>query len=317
MKNAITILVVVVILALLGYGIYALNIRTGSPSGTATSTTTGDQANAFPDAAKGGTENGTSTASNTAASAEQSEVVIGKSVEGRDILAYNYGTGDTRVLFVGGIHGGYSWVATQVAFQAMDYFKENPSVIPSNIKVTVIPNLNPDGLFDAVNKEGRFVKADVTTSQTALVASRFNANKVDLSRNFDCNWKEAATWQTKTVSGGTAPFSEPESLAIKNYVESHKISAAVVWYSSAGGVYSSSCGNGIIPETKTITEIYAKASGYTAHQSFDAYTTTGDIVNWLAKVNVPAISVLLKTHSSSDWNENKKGIDALLSHYAK
>lgn len=313
MKNAITILVVVVILALLGYGIYALNTGTGSPSGAATSTPTGEEGSAFPDAAKGGTEIGTSTASNT----EPSEVVIGKSVEGRDIVAYNYGTGDTRVLFIGGIHGGYSWVAADVAFRTMDYLKENPSVIPANVKVTVIPNLNPDGLFDAVNKEGRFVKADVTTSQTALVASRFNANKVDLSRNFDCNWKAVGTWQTKPVSGGTAAFSEPESMAIKNYVEAHNISAAVVWYSSAGGVYSSSCGSGIIPETKIITDIYAKASGYTAHQSFDAYTTTGDIVSWLAKMNIPAISVLLKTHTSADWAENKKGIDALLSHYAK
>ncbi len=316
MKNAITILVVVVILAVLGYGIYALNTGTGSPAENATSTANGQPDNSLPDAAKGAPTTGTST-SNTSANAEPSEMVIGKSVEGRDIVAYNFGTGDTQVLFIGGIHGGYSWVAADVAFKAIDYFKENPSVIPANVKVTVIPNLNPDGLFDAVNKEGRFVKADVTTSQTALVASRFNANKVDLSRNFDCNWKATGTWQTKAVSGGTAAFSEPESLAIKNYVEAHNISAAVVWYSSAGGVYASSCGSGILPETKTITDIYANASGYTAHQTFDAYTTTGDIVNWLAKANVPAISVLLKTHTSADWSENKKGIDALLSHYAK
>jgi len=36
---------------------------------------------------------------------EGSEVVIGQSVEGRDITAYNYGEGDTQILFVGGIHG--------------------------------------------------------------------------------------------------------------------------------------------------------------------------------------------------------------------
>lgn len=248
---------------------------------------------------------------------EASEEIIGKSVEGRDIVAYNYGTGSTRVLFVGGIHGGYSWVTTALANQAMDYFSTNPSAIPSNIKVTVIPNLNPDGLHLAVNKDGQFTKADVTTSQTTLVASRFNANKVDLSRNFDCNWKAVGTWQSKSVSGGTAAFSEPESVAFKNYVETHSVKAAVAWYSSAGGVYASSCGKGILSETKDITDIYAKASGYTPYDSFDAYATTGDLVNWLAKIEVPAISVLLSTHSDTDWNQNKKGIDALLQHYAK
>ena len=30
--------------------------------------------------------------------------VIGKSVEGNDITAYNYGTGDKELLFIGGIH---------------------------------------------------------------------------------------------------------------------------------------------------------------------------------------------------------------------
>ena len=40
--------------------------------------------------------------------------VIGKSVEGRDIEAYTYGTGFNHLLFVGGIHGGYSWNTASV-----------------------------------------------------------------------------------------------------------------------------------------------------------------------------------------------------------
>lgn len=314
MKNTKTIVAVVVILIVVGLGLYALNRNNGGPSMTATSTSatsTADE-NQLPDAATA-TPTGTSTSAQT----EGAQEVIGKSVEGRDIVAYNYGKGDTRILFIGGIHGGYSWVASAVAYQAMTYFQNTPEAIPANVKVTVIPNLNPDGLFKATGKESEVTKADVTKSQTTLVASRFNANNVDLSRNFDCNWKATGTWQNKAVSGGSAPFSEPESQAIKSYVESHDVSAAVVYYASAGGVYASSCGNGILPEASTITDLYAKASGYSAHQSFDAYTTTGDIVNWLAKVEVPAISVLLSTHNDTDWNMNKKGIDAVLQHFAK
>ena len=150
-----------------------------------------------------------------------------------------------------------------------------------------------------------------------MIAGRFNGNNVDLNRNFDCDWRAEAKWQTKTVSGGSAAFSEPESQAIKNYVETNKPTAVVVWYSAAGGVFASSCHNGVSVETNTITKKFADVSGYPAYQSFDFYAITGDMVNWLAKNNIPAISVLLTNHTDTEWTKNKAGVDALLKYYAR
>jgi hypothetical protein len=266
------------------------------------------------------TESQNNTVATTTPIVKQSEgdmVVIGKSVEGRDIIAYNYGQGDKKILFVGGIHGGYSYNTSLVAYELMDYLKTNPGVVPSNVKVTVIPVLNPDGLNKVVGTSSRFALKDVSSSQTVQVSGRFNANKVDLSRNFDCGWKSVGTWKNNPVSGGSKVFSEPESVAIKGYIESHTPTAVVIWYSAAGGVYSSSCDGGVSAETKAITDIYAKASGYPAYDSFDLYETSGDMANWLAKINVPTISVLLTNHKDTEWNKNQKGIDALLSHFAK
>ena len=246
-----------------------------------------------------------------------SETIIGKSVGGRDITAYHFGKGDTELIFVGGIHGGYSWNTVLVAYEMMDYLNANPNVIPENINVTVIPVLNPDGLNKVVGIAGRFTPSDVSTLKSVLVSGRFNANTVDLSRNFDCNWQSTGVWQTKSVSGGSKVFSEPESIAFKNYVEKYKPSAVVVWYSAAGGVYASSCNDGVSPQTSTITNIYAKASGYPAYESFDFYNTTGDVVNWLANINIPAISVLLTTHSDVEWDKNQKGATALLEYYSR
>lgn len=248
---------------------------------------------------------------------DKGQTIIGKSVNGRDIIAYHFGTGDTEIMLVGGIHSGYSWNTTLVAYQAMDYLKANPSAIPANVKVTVIPVLNPDGLYKVVGTVERFTSADVSPSQAIQISGRFNTNGVDLNRNFDCDWQANAKWQSTTVSGGGSSFSEPESLAVKNYIETKKPKAAVVWYSAAGGVYASNCGNGILPETSSITNIYADASGYPAFQNFDFYTTTGDMANWLAKKEIPAISVLLTNHTDTEWTKNQKGIDALLQHYAK
>jgi len=177
--------------------------------------------------------------------------------------------------------------------------------------------LNPDGLIKVVGAAERFTSEDVSPSQAVQTSGRFNANNIDLNRNFDCDWQSAGKWQNTAVNGGSKVFSEPESLAIKNYIETQKPKAVVVWYSAVGGVFASSCHDGVLPETNAITNIYAQASGYPAYDNFDFYQITGDMVNWLAKEKIPAISVLLSTHNDVEWDKNLAGIKALFLHYAK
>lgn len=248
---------------------------------------------------------------------DKTKTVIGQSVEERDIVAYHYGAGSSEILFVGGIHGGYSWNTALVAYQLSDYLRENQAIIPENLKVTVVPVLNPDGLSDIVDPTATFSPSSITATDAQKVSARFNANNVDLNRNFECDWQTNATWRSRSVSGGSSAFSEPESLAIKNYIDTNKPIAAVVWYSSAGGVFASNCHAGVSKATLTLTNVYAKASGYRAYETFDFYEVTGDMVNWLAKNDVPAISVLLTNHTDTEWTKNLKGIEAVLKHYAK
>lgn len=248
---------------------------------------------------------------------DETKTVIGTSLQKRDITAYHYGNGDTEMLFVGGVHGGYSWNTALLAYELMDYLATNPNVIPNNIRVTVIPVLNPDGLNKVTGTAGRFTQANVPSSREATIPGRFNANNVDLNRNFDCDWQSKGIWQNTTVSGGSKAFSEQESQAFKNYVETRNPAAVVVWYSAAGGVFASNCHNGVSPETRILTNTYAAASGYKAYDSFDFYEITGDMTNWLAKKNIPAISVMLSTHQDIEWNKNQAGIEALLKHYAE
>lgn len=247
----------------------------------------------------------------------ETETVLGTSVEGRSITAYHYGEGEKEILFVGGIHGGYSWNTALVAYELMEYLEEDETRVPENTRVTVIPVLNPDGLNKVVGTAGKFSLSAVPGVQAETVPGRFNANAVDLNRNFDCDWQATGTWQDKTVGGGSAPFSEPEALAFKQYIDANKPTAVIVWYSSLGGVFASNCHNGILPETSILTNLYAEASGYQAYENFDFYEITGDAVNWLAKSNIPAISVLLTTHTDTEWNKNLRGIEAILNHYAE
>ena len=255
------------------------------------------------------------------------ETVIGTSASGNKIIAYHFlpvatssvgSINQKEILFVGGIHGGYEWNTVLVAGELMNYLKANPEVIPNNVRVSIIPVLNPDGLNKVVGTTtASFTKADVSSSGDVQTSGRFNGNNVDLNRNFDCDWQTSATWQNKTVSGGTTVFSEPESQAIKNYIETNKPAAVLVWYSAAGGVFASNCHNGVSTETNAITKVYASASGYPAFESFDFYATTGDMTNWLAKSGIPAISVLLTNHTDTEWTKNLAGVKALLNYYKK
>lgn len=296
-------LITIVIIVIVGLGIY---FATKSSPNTTTPVVTSTP-----------TPVGTTKPTPAVDAMNMPEEVIGTSVESRDITAYHFGKGNTDLFFIAGVHAGSSWNTVQLAYQFMDYLKENPSVIPANVRVTVIPVLNPDSLNKVANVSGRFDPADITASATVLASGRFNANNVDLNRNFDCDWQASAKLQNKTVSGGTSAFSEPETLALKNYVEKHKPTAVVAWYSAAGGVYASNCHAGVLPETTELTKKFADASGYPAFRDYDFYEITGDMTNWFAKLGVPAISVVLTNHTDTEWTKNKAGALAILKYYSK
>ena len=242
--------------------------------------------------------------------------IIGTSVEGRNIDAYVYGSGPTHLMFVGGIHGGYEWNSVLLAYKFMDYLNANPSFIPSNISVAIIPSANPDGVYDVIGKEGRFALSDVPTTEQVNGTGRFNAHNVDLNRNFDCKWKPKGTWKNKIVSAGTSAFSEPEARAIRDFVQTYSPASAIFWHSQANAVYASECENGILPKTLDIMNAYSRASGYTAIKKFDSYEVAGDVEGWLASINIPAITVELQTHETVEWERNLAGINALFRYYS-
>lgn len=245
----------------------------------------------------------------------QPREVLGTSAGGNDIVAYHFGEGDTELLFVGGIHGGYSANTSLVAFEVISHLEANPDLIPDNVTVTIIPVMNPDGLKRVTGTVDRFTASDIAADAATQITGRFNENNVDLNRNFACQWDAEGTWQNRTVSGGSTPFSEPEAKAVADYVTKTKPAAAVVWYSAAGGVYASSCNNGVLPGTNSLMETYANASGYPSYAEFDYYEITGDMVNWLAKENIPAVSVLLTNRTDSEWNKNRAGIEAVIASF--
>ncbi len=240
---------------------------------------------------------------------------IGKSENGTDITAYHYGTGDTELLLIAGVHGAYAANTSQLAEELRDHLED--VAIPENLRVTIIPVLNPDGL------EKVYEVTEVSDTFNALanhddtIPGRFNSNNVDLNSNFDCDWAASSMWRNQKVSGGTEAFSEPEAAALRDYVNEHDPIAAIVWFSAEGKVYPSACGGAPSTASVELAKTFATAAGYPTEAAFDAYAINGDMVNWLAKQGVPAISVLLSSHTSTDRTKNINGLDAVLKMYAR
>lgn len=252
--------------------------------------------------------------------------IIGRSVEGRAIESFTFlpaealakagGGGENHLLFVGGIHGGYEWNSVLLAYEFIDYFEANPEAVPDNLAISIIPSLNPDGVYKIIGREGRFNLSDGRKIlRDDAKPGRFNANEVDLNRNFDCKWQTESMWQGNVVSAGTAPFSEPEARALRDFVLKNKPNAVVFWHSRANAVYASECEEGILPATRQIMNAYSKASGYTPVDSFDHYEITGDAEGWLSSIGIPAITVELETYENIEWQKNLAGVMALFSYY--
>lgn len=239
--------------------------------------------------------------------------IIGASYEGRPIYSYRFGSGPIPIVFVGGIHGGYEWNTILLAYQAMDYFTAQPSRIPANVTLFIIPVANPDGLFAVTQKEGDFAVTDLAED---TFPGRFNGRNVDLNRNWDCQWSATAVWRNQPVSGGSQPFSEPESRALRHFFLEKRPALVLFWHSAANGVFAAGC-----PETdglsRQLATIFGSASGYPVYERFAYYPVTGDAGDWLSTQGIPSISIELKTHEALDWEENLAGMLALLAHYNK
>jgi hypothetical protein len=241
---------------------------------------------------------------------------IGSSVEGRAIDVVTFGDGETHLLFVGGIHGGYEWNSSLLAYGMIEHLEANPEFVPEDLSVSIIPTLNPDGLYKVTGTEGVFTVADVPNPAVRVAEGRFNANGVDLNRNFDCKWAPESSWRGNVVSAGTSAFSEPEAAALRDYIATIRPKAAAFWHSTANNVYASECEQGVLPETLALMSTYAQAASYGEVPVFDAYPITGDAEGWLASIGIPAVTVELESASSIEWTRNLAGVDAVLKLYS-
>ena len=202
---------------------------------------------------------------------------LAKSVKGRSISMLTAGyEGGTAVVVVGSIQGDQS-PTTDLIQAVINNLERNQTLIPRDVAFYFIPSINPDG--NAAN-------------------SRFNANNVDLNRNWDtADWKSNAAVpgspSGKAGAGGPRPFSEPETQALSDLLLRLKRTSTlrvVIFHTSVNSPNEVYAGG---DRSKTAANNYATVMGYAIGDSWGAYTPTGEAITWCDEQGIISIDVII------------------------
>ena len=178
---------------------------------------------------------------------------IGKSVEGRPIYAIRLGNGKKEVLFDASLHAR-EHMSTNVVLEMLDtygfHYLNKTKYAGFNVRSTLdavsiwfVPMMNPDGVT-LVQSGAKAVKngALATRINGSSNFARWKANVrgVDLNDNFDANWNKVKSSTKKPAFqgyGGPRAFSEPESVALRDFVRRHSFKTYISYHSSGQVVY--------------------------------------------------------------------------------
>jgi len=196
------------------------------------------------------------------------------------------GVGDRWFGVVGAIHGAYECNTYALLEGIIERLAAEPSLLPKDVTLFAIPAINPDG---------------------CLLDTRENAHGVDLNRNWDTDdWVSDAEGPGGIVmgSGGPAPFSEPETIALREWLlqageSAHDGPLTLISYHSAvvptglvqpGFQVSGAPGR----RSNELALFYAEITGYRySREWIGNYDVTGELIHWASKQGIIAIDVEL------------------------
>lgn len=212
------------------------------------------------------------------------EIVLGKSVEGRDIKGYEFGDKNSfnKTLIIGAIHG-VEPQSKEFCEYYINEIKDKP--FPEDCYLLLIPCLNPDGIFHK---------------------TRGNASGVDLNRNFP-----AHTWNKVPVAGNNAyhpgiePASEPETKIIVDLLKNYNFKKIIAIHTNHFIQFPN------VPminydgeQSRDIAEKLAHVTNLPAHVDV-GYPTPGSLGVWVGK-DLKKISITIELDDMKTSDEHYK-----------
>ena len=222
--------------------------------------------------------------------------VVGKSKSGRNLYAFIVGNQNSSsqgsfipsVAYLGA-HHAREHLSTEVPLLAaqkiLKEYATNKRIknIVDNRRLIFIPMVNPDGvMFDIRDGNYHYWRKNHQDGTG-------DRDGVDLNRNYDQNWARggSSSYPASDTYHGPAPFSEPESKAMKEFVEATPELRAMISFHTFGELvlypWSGSfetVGGADLEAFKSWGDQMAATNGYTNQQSSALYISTGDTCDW-------------------------------------
>ncbi len=162
---------------------------------------------------------------------------IGQSVEGRDLIAFDFGHGEREVVLCSSTHA-CEHIATNALMYIVDQYCQGYEAnggyggvsyreILDSVVFHIVPMVNPDGVNLAQNgiqaaKDPDAVAALGYGYNYDYSGWKANINGVDLNRNFAHGWgpRDGVSRPAAAYWCGPEPLSEPESKAMQDLLDS-------------------------------------------------------------------------------------------------
>jgi carboxypeptidase T len=175
-----------------------------------------------------------------------------------------------------------------------------------NRDIWIIPMVNPDG-----------AEYDIATGSYRMWRKNRRNNGggtfgVDLNRNYGYGWGTGGSSNNPSSDTymGTAPFSEPETQAIRDFVTSHRdnVSTVISYHTFSelilypwGGKYDAIENTNDRRVHEIMAQQMAQWNGYTPQQSSDLYIASGDTCDW-AYGELGKVTFTFELSPKSQWN---------------
>jgi len=236
--------------------------------------------------------------------------VLGQSVLGQDIPMLSIGDADApvQVLIVGATHARENITARLAVAQAKDllengqtdYLGQTFEEWVENIRLDIVPVLNPDGMRLCTEGVGWIRPASarkefIAQFGTDLALWKANGRGVDLNSNYDADWELIDSEKVPGPEGykGLSPVSEPENMAIVQLIEQNEYDAllsyhtrgeVIFWYYHQEGEQKA--------RDLAFAEAVARETGYALVDEATSAASMGGLKDWFVqKYARPALTL--------------------------
>ena len=221
---------------------------------------------------------------------------IGKSVEGRDIWALRISGQMDKAdqlpasIFMGG-HHAREHLSVETPLKILEHLLNRYEAQDAKVMnlidhrdIHFIPAVNPDGLeWDVAAGSYKFWRKNRTRNAPGTMG-------VDLNRNYGYMWNHggASDQSDDDTYLGPAPFSEPETRAIRDYIDGHSNISVLLSFHTFSKLILYPWGHqfdGIAnADDEKVHQIMAKKmaqwNDYTPQQASELYIASGDTCDW-------------------------------------